>query len=108
MRLALETGIDRTSTIERTMSNTASEANSPLMPGSWAYLSDLQWPAYNPDQARQLLATAVDRLDRLNGSDEAAADRRTERRAVQLHDPHAERSGAGQPRPERLRLSGRS
>ncbi len=74
VRLALETGIDRTSTIERTMSNTASEANSPLMPGSWAYLADLQWPPYNPDQARQLLATAVDRLDRLNGDAAATAE----------------------------------
>ena len=71
VRLALETGIDRSSTIERTMSNAAAEANSPLMPGSWAYLPDLQWPEYNPEQARQLLATADERLDRLNG-DEAA------------------------------------
>ncbi len=66
LRTALETGIDRTSTIERTLSNQASEANSPLMPGSWAYLSGLQWPAYDPDQARQLLQTASDRLQRLN------------------------------------------
>jgi peptide/nickel transport system substrate-binding protein len=66
VRTALETGIDRTSTIERTMSNTASEANSPLMPGSWAYLPNLQWPAYNPDQARQLLQTAAERLQRAN------------------------------------------
>lgn len=73
VRSALETGIDRTSTIERTMANAAAEANSPLMPGSWAYLPNLQWPAYNPDQARQLLATASERLDRLNG-DEADAE----------------------------------
>src|SRR5262249_4339964 len=59
-----ETGIDRTSTIERTMSNIASEANSPLMPGSWAYLSGLQWPAYDPNQARQLLLTTSQRLQR--------------------------------------------
>lgn len=69
VRTALETGIDRSSTIERTMPNAASVANSPLMPGSWAYLPDLQWPAYNPDQARQLLTTASERLDRLNGED---------------------------------------
>lgn len=74
VRLALETGIDRSSTIERTMSNTAAEAYSPLMPGSWAYLPDLQWPAFNPDQARQLIATADERLDRLNNSEAEASD----------------------------------
>lgn len=66
VRIALETGLDRTSTIQRTMSNTASEADSPLLPGSWAYLPNLEWPAYNPDQARQLLVTARERLDRIN------------------------------------------
>lgn len=70
VRTALETGIDRTSTIERTMSNAATVANSPLMPHSWAYLPDLQWPPYNPEQARSLLATASERLDRLNGDEE--------------------------------------
>ncbi len=69
VRSALETGIDRTSTIERTMSNTASEANSPLVPGSWAYLPNLQWPAYDPDQARQMIATASERLDRLSATE---------------------------------------
>jgi peptide/nickel transport system substrate-binding protein len=73
VRIALETGIDRSSTIQRTMSNAAVEANSPLMPGSWAYLPDLQWPPYNPDQARQLLQTATERLDRLSG-DEATEE----------------------------------
>ncbi len=72
VRIALETGLDRSSTIERTMSNVAAEANSPLMPGSWAYLPDLPWPSYNPEQARQLLAAADERLDRLNGDDAAA------------------------------------
>ncbi len=64
LRTALETGVDRTSTIERTMSNIASEADSPLVPGSWAYLSGLQWPAYDPNQARQLLLTTSQRLQR--------------------------------------------
>jgi peptide/nickel transport system substrate-binding protein len=73
VRTALETGIDRSSTIERTMPNAASVANSPLMPLSWAYLPNLQWPAYDPDQARQMLATASERLDRLNG-DEATEE----------------------------------
>ena len=74
VRTALETGIDRTSTIERTMSNTASEANSPLMPGSWAYLPNLQWPAYNPDQARQLLQSAAERLQRANSDAQATEE----------------------------------
>ncbi len=71
VRTALETGIDRTSTIERTMANTAVEANSPLVPGSWAYLPDLQWPAYNPDLARQLLETSYERLQRLDATPNA-------------------------------------
>ncbi len=74
VRAALETGIDRTSTIERTMSNTASEANSPLMPGSWAYLPNLQWPAYNPDLARQLLQSAAERLQRANTDAQATEE----------------------------------
>ncbi len=71
VRLALETGIDRSSIIDRTMANAAVVANSPLMPGSWAYLPNLQWPAYNPDQARQLLQTASDRLQRLAADNSA-------------------------------------
>jgi peptide/nickel transport system substrate-binding protein len=81
VRIALETGIDRTSTIQRTMSNTASEANSPLMPLSWAYVPNLQWPAYNPDEARQLLITAEERLARINeanGSEETAETEATD------------------------------
>ena len=74
VRTALETGIDRTSTIERTMGNTAIEANSPLMPQSWAYLPDLQWPPYDPAQARQLLTTADERLARLTPTPEGATE----------------------------------
>jgi peptide/nickel transport system substrate-binding protein len=74
VRTALETGIDRSSTIERTMANAAVEANSPLVPGSWAYLPNLQWPAYNPGQARQLLETSYERLQRLTPTPEGATE----------------------------------
>jgi peptide/nickel transport system substrate-binding protein len=71
VRVALDEGLDRLSVIERTLANVAVPANSPLMPGSWAYLPDLPWQAYNPDGARQLLAQSVERIAR---GDEAGAE----------------------------------
>jgi peptide/nickel transport system substrate-binding protein len=58
VRLALETGMDRTSTIERRLLNRAIQANSPLWPGSWAYAADLPWPPHDLNTARFLLETA--------------------------------------------------
>jgi ABC-type transport system substrate-binding protein len=58
VRRALEVGLERTSIVERHLSNTAVEANSPIHPGSWAFVSDLPWPPYDPTVARQLLETA--------------------------------------------------
>ena len=58
VRLALETGISRTSTIERVLLNRAVRADSPLWPGSWAYTADLKWPPHDMDTARFLLETA--------------------------------------------------
>lgn len=58
VRLALETGMDRTSTIERRLINRAVRADSPLWPGSWAYASDLRWPPHDLNTARFLLETA--------------------------------------------------
>ncbi|MBZ0298354.1 MAG: hypothetical protein K8J31_01380 [Anaerolineae bacterium] len=58
VRLALETGIDRTSTIERRLLNRAVRADSPLWPGSWAYTSDLTWPPHDLSTAQFLLETA--------------------------------------------------
>jgi peptide/nickel transport system substrate-binding protein len=70
VRVALETGIDRTSIVERRLANTALEADSPLMPGSWAYLADLPWPAYNTALARSLLTQGLDRVGRLEPTPE--------------------------------------
>jgi ABC-type transport system substrate-binding protein len=58
VRLALEIGIDRTSTIERWLLNSAVKADSPLWPGSWAYDADLEWPPSDLTTARFLLETA--------------------------------------------------
>lgn len=58
VRLALETGISRTSTIERLLLNRAVRADSPLWPGSWAYTADLKWPPHDMETARFLLETA--------------------------------------------------
>jgi peptide/nickel transport system substrate-binding protein len=64
IRSALATGLNRNSLVDRALPNLAVLANSPLMPGSWAYLPDLDWADYNPDSARQLLAQALERIER--------------------------------------------
>ena len=61
LRVALEVGVDRSSVVERNLLNEAVRADSPIMPGSWAYLSDLAWPPHNPGEARELLARAYER-----------------------------------------------
>lgn len=71
VRLALASGINRASVIERWLSNRAIEANSPLLPGSWAYDANINWPPYDPAAARYLLETANLRLNA--ESDEAEA-----------------------------------
>ncbi len=58
VRIALETGIERSSVIQRNLPNLAVEADSPLFPGSWAYASSLPWPEHNPAQAQFLLESA--------------------------------------------------
>lgn len=58
VRLALETGVNRSSVIERWLLNTAVQADSPLFPGSWAFAADLPWAPYDPVTARALLETA--------------------------------------------------
>lgn len=70
VRRALETGLERASIIERHLPNMAVKADSPILPGSWAHVSNLPWPPYDPNTARQLLETANLR----NGSDDATAE----------------------------------
>lgn len=72
VRLALETGINRSSAIERWLLNSAVQANSPLLPGSWAYDANLNWPPYDPSTARSLLETA--NLRTANTDDSAETD----------------------------------
>lgn len=57
-REALEIGLDRDSIIERHLFNQAVPADSPLIEGSWAFASDLTWPAYDVARARDLLSRA--------------------------------------------------
>ncbi|MFN8371738.1 MAG: ABC transporter substrate-binding protein [Anaerolineae bacterium] len=58
VRQGLEIGLNRQSIIERQLANIAVIADSPLLPGSWAYAANLPWPSYNPDTARSELAQA--------------------------------------------------
>ncbi len=75
MRVALAAGLDRNTAIERTLGleNEGILANSPLMPGSWAYDANLPWPNYDPNYARQLLGQVAARIDRQNGGGEDTA-----------------------------------
>ncbi len=63
VRQALETGLERSSIIERHLPDLAVRANSPILPGSWAYVSELPWPIYDPTAARQLLQSANVQID---------------------------------------------
>ncbi|MBZ0294563.1 MAG: hypothetical protein K8L99_18510 [Anaerolineae bacterium] len=58
VRLSLETGLERDPIIKRSLRNTAVRADSPLVPTSWAYVSDLPWSPYDLATARFLLETA--------------------------------------------------
>jgi peptide/nickel transport system substrate-binding protein len=62
VRVALQTGLDRSSIIARYLSNQAVVANSPLIPGSWAYSGNLLWPTPDSNAARNMLENANPRL----------------------------------------------
>ncbi len=64
VRIALETGLDRAAMIERAFGFAAILADSPFPPNSWAYLPGISYPAYNPTEARRLLAEAAERFRR--------------------------------------------
>ncbi len=72
VRIGLQTGLDRSSIIERYLSGAAVLADSPLIPGSWAYSADLLWPRPSVEAARQLLETA--NLRRNDSNAEATAE----------------------------------
>ncbi len=55
-RRALIMGADRSSLVNRHLGGRAVLADSPLIPGSWAYSGPIAWPAYDPGAAAELLA----------------------------------------------------
>jgi peptide/nickel transport system substrate-binding protein len=59
VRVALQQGLNRASIIDRNLSSLAVPANSPLIPGSWAYLANLPWAAFDPVAAQQLISEAL-------------------------------------------------
>jgi peptide/nickel transport system substrate-binding protein len=61
VRQALITALDRSPIVARNLGSSAILANSPLIPGSWAYSADINWPSVNVEAARQLLETARNR-----------------------------------------------
>lgn len=73
VRVALQAGLDRSSLIERNLTNTAVVADSPLPPSTWAYVADLPWAAYDPVTARAQLQAANLRLEAAN-ADTATPD----------------------------------
>lgn len=62
VRVALQSGLNRASLVDRNLANVGVPANSPLMPGAWAYLADIAWAAYDPEAARGLLSNASARV----------------------------------------------
>lgn len=69
-RVALQAALDVPAIIERVMANSAVPADSPILPGSWAYLANMPWATYDPARARTLIQQAADRVQRANAADE--------------------------------------
>lgn len=61
VRTALQLGANRINSVESNLLNQAVPADSPLLPNSWAYVSDL-WPEPNPSRALELFDNANIRL----------------------------------------------
>ncbi len=57
VRQALIAGTDRSGLVSRHLSDRAVMADSPLIPGSWAYRQGNAWPAYDPVAAGEFLST---------------------------------------------------
>lgn len=58
VRMGLAQAVDRETLVRANLPGRAIVANSPLLPGSWAYNPDVVWPAYDPAHARELIDTA--------------------------------------------------
>lgn len=70
VRQALTQGLNRGPIIDRMLLNQAILADSPILPGSWAYHPALNWPNYDPGAATRLLDEANIQL----GDEEADAE----------------------------------
>jgi ABC-type transport system substrate-binding protein len=57
-RMALAHALDRTALVSDHLLGRAILADSPLLPGSWAYEAGLMWPNYDPALATALMETA--------------------------------------------------
>ncbi|NDJ79337.1 MAG: hypothetical protein GYB65_24055 [Chloroflexi bacterium] len=58
VRLALAHAINTPEIVARNLPGVALYADSPILPGSWAYQPDIDWPTYDPAQAAAMMATA--------------------------------------------------
>jgi len=58
VRMGLAQAVDREAIVRANLAGRAIVANSPLLPGSWAYDPDVAWPPYDPARAEELIATA--------------------------------------------------
>jgi peptide/nickel transport system substrate-binding protein len=87
LRQALQMGLDRNSIIQRLMSTLAVPANSPLVPGSWAYSADLPWPKPDIGGARALMQNAKLPKPSAEATAEPAADGPLSFRILTPNDP---------------------
>jgi peptide/nickel transport system substrate-binding protein len=69
VRRALMTGLDREGAVSRQLSNLVAPADSPLLPLSWAYESDLPYPPYSVQTANNELAVSNIRLGEAQRTD---------------------------------------
>ena len=58
VRKALMIGLNRQLIVDRILQGQAALANGPILPGTWAYYSELRSEPYNPEAARALLKEA--------------------------------------------------
>lgn len=57
-RIALAEAVNRHALVETHLAGRAVPADSPLLPGSWAYVADLPWAAYDIELAKTTLANS--------------------------------------------------
>lgn len=63
IRIALQTGLDRTAFVENYLMNYAVRADSPIHPNSWAYTTDLPWPPPDAEATRALLQPVAEEAE---------------------------------------------